>query len=104
MQIWSKYGRLAEYLVANYLLNKGYDIRVSKDSKGSADIFAWKDNNRLLIQVKASSKSAHFNTKEVSGLRRLAKIRDSKPIIAIVSIDDNCIEFFLIDNWLKLEL
>ncbi len=100
MQIWSEYGKLAEYLVANHLLNKGYEVRVSRNSKGFADILAW-NKQRLLIQVKASTKSAHINAKEISGLQRVAKNNNAKAIIAIVTND---IEFYLLDEWKKVIL
>lgn len=101
MQIWSEYGKLAEYLVANYLLNQGYQVRVSKNSRGFADILAW-NKQRLLIQVKASVKSAHIKAREVSGLQQVAKSNNAKAIIAIVDIDN--IEFYQLDEWKRVYL
>ncbi len=101
MNTWSKYGKLAEYLVANYLLNKGYNVRVSRNSKGAADILAWNDYNRLLIQVKATSRSPYIKGHEIN---RLINIANDNAIVAIVNIYNNNIEFYKVHNWLKITI
>ena len=101
MQTWSEYGKLAEYLVANHLLKRGYEVRVSKNSKGFADILAWNEQ-RLLIQVKASAKSAHIKAREVSGLQRAAENSNARAIVAVVV--GNELEFYALDEWKKVTL
>ncbi len=98
MNVLIRYGKLGEYLVANYLLNKGYNVRVSTNSKGAADILAWNENNRLLIQVKTSSRSPYIKGSEIKRLMDIA--REDNAILAIVDIYNN-IEFYRADNWLK---
>ena len=95
MNTWQRYGRDAEYLVANYLLSKGFNVRVSKGSKG-VDIFAWKDRIRLCIEVKSSVKLASIKAKDIIRLKRIAKANDC---IALVAIVNEGLKIYSIDDW-----
>ena len=52
----SQFGKDAEFIIALYLLSKGWEVKLSKGSRGPADLMAKKDLILLYIQIKASSK------------------------------------------------
>ncbi len=103
MQIWADYGIKAEYLVANYLLNKGFNVNVSKNSRG-VDILAWNERVRFCIQVKASLKSVHLKGREITQLKHAALTNNCKALVAIVRVENNRVELYSLDGWEKLDL
>jgi len=89
-------GRIAEKKVANYLSDIGFkNIRRSAGSRGPADIYARKGDQKYYIQVKSGS--ARASIKEIARLRKLAK--DRKGVAAVIhhSKDRNKWRFF--GNW-----
>ena len=52
---FSKFGRDAEFVIANYLKLRGWNVNVSKGSRGPADLIATKELTMWLIQVKSST-------------------------------------------------
>jgi Holliday junction resolvase len=81
---WSKFGREAEFLVAIYLKSCGWDVQLSRGSRGPADLIATQGSNKWLIQVKSSSNIPRFKGQELKQLRKMAKSVDGHPVIATV--------------------
>jgi len=81
---WSKFGRDAEFLVAIYLKSCGWDVQLSRGSRGPADLIATQGSNKWLIQVKSSSKIPRLKGQELKQLRKMAKSMDGHPVIATV--------------------
>jgi hypothetical protein len=80
------FGREAEYIVALYLRLIGWQVRLSKNSRGPADIVAILDSNKKqrkwLIQVKSSRKIPRIKGREIIRLIEAASIAEGEPIIA----------------------
>ena len=73
-------GRIAERKVANLLENEGYyNIRRSRGSRGPADLYARKGENKYYIQVKTGS--ARASSEEIQRLRDLAKRRGGTAVV-----------------------
>jgi Holliday junction resolvase len=73
-------GRIAERKVANLLADEGYyNIRRSAGSRGPADLYARKGDNKYYIQVKTGSAVA--NPKEIKRLRALARKRGGTAVV-----------------------
>ena len=110
---WSKFGREAEYIVGLYLKSIGWqDVRLSRGSRGPADITALPCNGgvRWLIQVKASSGIPRLKGYEVKRLMDFAKNNDSLPVVATYqplssgfSTGNYSILFYLLDSWQELD-
>jgi Holliday junction resolvase len=81
---WSKFGREAEFLVAIYLKSCGWDVQLSRGSRGPADLIATQGSNKWLIQVKSSSNIPRLKGQELKQLRKMAKSVDGHPVIATV--------------------
>jgi Holliday junction resolvase len=81
---WSKFGREAEFLVAFYLKSCGWDVQLSRGSRGPADLIATQGSNKWLIQVRSSSKIPRLKGQELKQLRKMAKSVDGHPVIATV--------------------
>ncbi len=81
---WSKFGRDAEFLVAIYLKSCGWNVQLSRGSRGPADLIATQGSNKWLIQVKSSSKIPRLKGQELKQLRKMAKSVDGHPVIATV--------------------
>jgi Holliday junction resolvase len=79
---WSKFGREAEFVVVLYLKLKGWDIKLSKGSRGPADIIATRDFEKWLIQVKSSSLIPRLKGSEVKRLRKMAQRDKGQAVIA----------------------
>lgn len=81
---WAKFGRDAEFTVAIYLKSCGWDVQLSRGSRGPADIIATRGSNKWLIQVKSSRKIPSLKGQEVEYLRKMAESADGLPVIATV--------------------
>jgi len=80
------FGREAEYIVALYLRLNGWRVRLSKNSRGPADIVAVLDSNgkqrKWLIQVKSSRRIPRIKGHEIPRLIVAASIAGGDPIVA----------------------
>ena len=56
---FSKFGRDAEFVIALYLKLRGWDVKLSKGSRGPADLHSYKETDRVVD----SSKIKHCYTK-----------------------------------------
>lgn len=112
---WREFGREAEYVVASYLKLKGWNIVFSPASRGAADIIARKDTNTWCIQVKASLKSPHIKSDEISRLKAYADAISGTPVFASVqpwenndkqrvSIGPYMIFLYSMDDWRTLQV
>jgi Holliday junction resolvase len=80
---WSKFGREAEFVVALYLRSRGWNIELSKGSRGPADIIATNRNyTKWMIQVKSSTGITHLKGYEVRRLKEAAEKNDGLAVIA----------------------
>ncbi len=108
---WRDFGREAEFVVASYLKLKGWKIAFSPSSRGAADIVASKDGRTWCIQVKASMKSPHIRSEEITRLKTYATSINGLPVFAAVqpwqnnnrhegvSIGSYMIFLHSMDNW-----
>jgi Holliday junction resolvase len=95
---WSEFGREAEFVVALYLRSKGWNIELSKGSRGAADIIATSRNyTKWMIQVKSSSGIVHLKGYEVKRLREVAKRNAGLAIIATLQPVESVLPFYDID-------
>ena len=81
---WSKFGREAEFVIAIYLKHRGWDIQLSKGSRGPADLIAKRNSTIWLIQVKSSTTLPKLKGYEVRGLKDMANISGGLAVIAIL--------------------
>ena len=65
-----------------YLKLKGWNIKLSKGSRGPADIIATRDFKKWLIQVKSSSLIPRLKGSEVKRLRKMAQRDKGQAVIA----------------------
>jgi hypothetical protein len=83
------FGREAEYIVALYLRLIGWQVRLSKNSRGPADIIAVFDSEKRqkkwLIQVKSSRKVPRIKGHEILRLIAAASIEGGDPVIATLN-------------------
>ena len=78
----SQFGRDAEFIIALYLLSKGWEVKLSKGSKGPADLMAKKDLILLYIQIKASSKLPRIKGSAITKLKNKSFIDGALPVVA----------------------
>jgi Holliday junction resolvase len=96
---WSKFGREAEFVVALFLRLRGWDIELSKGSRGPADIIAtYKNHTKWLIQVKSSTGLAHLKGNEVKRLREASQINGGLAVIAILQPTEIVLSSSIIDQ------
>ena len=81
---WSKFGREAEFVIAIYLKLRGWDIQLSKGSRGPADLIATRDSTVWLIQVKSSTTLPKLKGYEIKRLKQMANISGWLAVIAIL--------------------
>jgi hypothetical protein len=106
LQSWSRFGREAEYVVALYLKSLGWDVILSRGSRGPADIISTLENTKWFIQVKSSGGIPRLKGYEV---KRLVDMAEDKGGLAVVStlqpsgpgfsIGNFAISFYLLDSW-----
>lgn len=78
----SQFGRDAEFVIALYLLSKGWEVKLSKGSKGPADLMAKKELMLLYIQIKASSKLPRIKGSAISKLKSKSFMDGALPVVA----------------------
>jgi len=108
---WSKFGREAEYVVALYLKSIGWnDVRLSRGSRGPADITAACKNAKWFIQVKASGGVPRLRGYEVKLLMELAERKGGLPVVSTYqpfgsgfSTGNYSILFYLLDSWQAID-
>ncbi|MDP9288691.1 MAG: hypothetical protein M3P08_10910 [Thermoproteota archaeon] len=88
---WSKFGRDGEFVVAIYLNSCGWNVQLSRGSRGPADIIATRSSTKWLIQVKSSRKIPSLKGQELNRLREMAKSADGLPIVATVQPKETAI-------------
>jgi hypothetical protein len=81
---WSRFGREAEFVVAIYLQSCGWDVQLSRGSRGPADLIATRGSDKWLLQVKSSSNIPSLKGHELRQLRKMAKSVNGHPVIATV--------------------
>jgi len=78
----SQFGKDAEFIIALYLLSKGWEIKLSKGSRGPADLMAKKDLILLYIQIKASSKLPRIKGAAITKLKSKSMNEGALPVVA----------------------
>jgi hypothetical protein len=78
----SQFGRDAEFIIALYLISKGWQVKLSKGSRGPADIKAKKDLILLYIQIKASSKLPRIKGSDIIKLKSISHLEGALPVVA----------------------
>lgn len=78
----SQFGRDAEYIIALHLISKGWQVKLSKGSRGPADIKAKKDLILLYIQIKASSKLPRIKSSDIIKLKSKSDLEGALPVVA----------------------
>jgi hypothetical protein len=78
----------AEFVVAIYLQSCGWDVQLSRGSRGPADLIATRGSDKWLIQVKSSSKIPSLKGHELKQLRKMANSVNGHPVIATVQHKD----------------
>lgn len=79
-----QFGRDAEFIIALYLLSKGWQVKLSKGSRGPADLMAKKDLIVLYIQIKASSKLPRIKGSNITKLKSKSYLDGALPVIATI--------------------
>jgi hypothetical protein len=108
---WSKFGREAEYVVALYLKSMGWDdVRLSKCSRGPADITATCKSAKWFIQVKASGGVPRLKSYEVNRLMEFAASKNGLPVVSTYqpfgsgfNTGNYSILFYLLDSWQAID-
>lgn len=107
---WAKFGREAEYVVALYLKSLGWDISLSRGSRGPADIIAKGGNTYWFIQVKSSGSVPRIKGYEIKRLKEIAASKGGLPVISTLqpfrngfSTGNYSILFYMLDTWQILD-
>jgi Holliday junction resolvase len=102
---WSKFGREAEFVVALYLRSRGWNIELSKGSRGPADIIATNRNyTKWMIQVKSSKGITHLKGYEVKRLKEAAEKNDGLAVIATLQPTEIVLPLSAYENRSKTDI
>jgi Holliday junction resolvase len=107
---WSRFGREAEYVVALYLKSLGWNVALSRGSRGPADIIATCGNAYWFIQVKSSASVPRIRGYEIKKLKEIATCKGGLPVVSTLqpfhsgfSTGNYSILFYMLDNWQALD-
>ena len=78
----SQFGKDAEFIIALYLISKGWEVKLSRGSRGPADLMAKKDLILLYIQIKASSKLPRIKGSTITKLKSKSITDGAVPVVA----------------------
>lgn len=87
----TRFGRDAEFVIALYMLSKGWTVRLSKGSRGPADLYACKASDTWYIQVKASLKAPRLKGFDIRKLVQLASSTGACPVVALLQPSANAV-------------
>jgi Holliday junction resolvase len=107
---WSRFGREAEYVVALYLKSLGWNVALSRGSRGPADIIATCGSAYWFIQVKSSAVVPRIRGYEIKRLKEIAACKGGLPVVSTLqpfhsgfSTGNYSILFYMLDNWQALD-
>ena len=107
---WTRFGREAEYVVALYLKSSGWNVALSRGSRGPADIIATCGHAQWFIQVKSSAGVPRLRRHEIKRLKEIAASKGGLPVISTLqpfhsgfSIGNYSILFYMLDSWQLLD-
>jgi len=107
---WSSFGREAEYVVALYLKSSGWNIALSRGSRGPADIIATCGKTQWFIQVKSSAGVPRLRGYEIKRLKEIADSRGGLPVISTLqpirggfNTGNYSILFYMLESWQVLD-
>lgn len=89
----SRFGRDAELIIALNMMSLGWNVKLSKGSRGPVDLFASKESELWYIQIKASSRAPRIKNGEINKLIDFASADGANPVVAtlqpLLDRDDN---------------
>lgn len=88
----SQFGKDAEFIIALYLISKGWEVKLSKGSRGPADLMAKKDLILLYIQIKASSKLPRIKGSAITQLKNKSSMDGALPVVATLQPTFPCVD------------
>ena len=78
----SRFGRDAEWIIALNMMSLGWNVKLSKGSRGPVDLFASKVSELWYIQIKASSRAPGIKNGEINKLIDFASADGANPVVA----------------------
>jgi len=78
----SRFGRDAEWIIALNMMSLGWNVKLSKGSRGPVDLFASKVSELWYIQIKASSRAPRIKSGEIDKLIDFASADGANPVVA----------------------
>ena len=78
----SRSGRDAELIIALNMISLGWNVKLSKGSRGPVDLFASKESEHWYIQIKASSRAPGIKNGEINKLIDFASADGANPVVA----------------------
>jgi hypothetical protein len=87
----SQFGKDAEFITALYLISRGWEVKLSKGSRGPADLMAKKDLILLYIQIKASSKLPRIKGSAITQLKNKSFMDGALPVVATLQPTFPCV-------------
>jgi Holliday junction resolvase len=78
----SRFGRDAEWIIALNMMSQGWNVKLSKGSRGPVDLFASKVSELWYIQIKASSRAPRIKSGEINKLIDFASADGANPVVA----------------------
>ncbi|MDQ5869447.1 MAG: restriction endonuclease [Thermoproteota archaeon] len=77
----SRFSRDAEWIIALKMMSLGWNVKLSKGSRGPIDLFASKESDLWYIQVKASSGAPRIKRGEINKLTDCASADGANPVV-----------------------
>lgn len=78
----SRFGRDAEWIIALNMMSLGWNVKLSKGSRGPVDVFASKVSELWYVQIKASSRAPRIKSGEIDKLIDFASADGANPVVA----------------------
>ena len=100
----SRFGRDAELIIALDMISLGWNVKLSKGSRGPVDLYASKDSELWYIQIKASSRAPRIKSREIDRLIDFASADGANPVVATLQpIVDRDINRMVVSKFMKRE-
>ena len=101
----SRFGRDAEWIIALNMMSLGWNVKLSKGSRGPVDIFASKVSDLWYIQIKASSRAPRIKSREIDRLIEFASADGANPVVATLQpiVDRDINRMVFVSKFMKQE-